>query len=192
MSRCSLFDWFTIIQISVKHCFIDYYENSGEGAAHYAKILSERGTHNGGQSYNYGTCYLPHDADNETFAGDSPRKVLQELGIRRINVGKRVKEKGHAIEAARRILPTCYFDEANTAEGRGRISGYRKEWDAKRGVWKDRPVHDKNSHGTDAFMEFATNYKGPMKKSKINYGNRNQYAWPNPHKLFKVQRSHGC
>jgi hypothetical protein len=32
---------------------------------------------------------------------------------------------------------------------------YRKEWDDKRGYWKDKPLHDNTSHGADAFRYFA-------------------------------------
>jgi phage terminase large subunit len=39
---------------------IDYYENSGVGADHYARIVSERG-------YNYEGHYLPHDADDREW-----------------------------------------------------------------------------------------------------------------------------
>lgn len=167
--------WF-FQNIRGKHCFIDYYENSGEFAPFYANILKLRGPHNGGITYNYGTHYLPHDANSDTFAGEGPFKTLKALQIGKISVGKRVKDKGHAIEPARRKLPTVWFDASNCAEGLSRLGSYRKEWDQKRGIWKDKPVHDHNSNGADAFMEYAISYKGPKDKRPIEYRNLKRYA----------------
>ncbi len=47
------------------------------------------------------------------------------------------------------------FDEEKCEEGITYLEGYRKEWDDKRGCWKDRPLHDNTSHGADAFRYFA-------------------------------------
>ena len=59
------------------------------------------------------------------------------------------------IESAREILPKCVFDEEKCSEGISRLEGYRKEWDDKRGCWKDKPLHDATSHGADSFRYFA-------------------------------------
>jgi hypothetical protein len=36
-----------------------------------------------------------------------------------------------------------------------RLRHFRKEWDDEHSVWKDRPRHNDNSHGADAFLTFA-------------------------------------
>ncbi|HIG9995300.1 TPA: terminase, partial [Escherichia coli] len=59
------------------------------------------------------------------------------------------------IESAREILPKCVFDEEKCSEGISHLEGYRKEWDDKRGCWKDKPLHDATSHGADSFRYFA-------------------------------------
>lgn len=59
------------------------------------------------------------------------------------------------IEQVREILPLCVFDEAKCESGIACLENYRKEWDDKRGCWKDKPLHDWTSHGGDAFRYFA-------------------------------------
>src|SRR5258708_1061975 len=56
--------------------FIDYYENSGEGLSHYAKILQDKG-------YIYGRHHMPHDvAVRELGTGKSRFETAQTMGIR--------------------------------------------------------------------------------------------------------------
>ena len=59
------------------------------------------------------------------------------------------------IESVREILKSCVFDEEKCAVGISHLEGYRKEWDDKRGCWKDKPLHDFTSHGADGFRYFA-------------------------------------
>lgn len=70
-------------------------------------------------------------------------KVVPKIGI------------ADGIEQVREILPKCAFDEQKCSDGILSLEGYRKEWDDKRGCWKDRPLHDHTSHGADAFRYFA-------------------------------------
>ena len=59
------------------------------------------------------------------------------------------------IDQAREILAHCAFDESKCEEGITALENYRKEWDDKKGCWKDRPLHDWASHPADAFRYFA-------------------------------------
>ena len=59
------------------------------------------------------------------------------------------------IEAVREILPKCAFDLAKAEQGILCLENYRKEWDDKRGCWKDKPLHDWSSHASDSFRYFA-------------------------------------
>ncbi len=54
---------------------IDYYEASGEGLPHYARVLKDRG-------YVYGQHWAPHDiAVREFSSGKSRRDIAASLGI---------------------------------------------------------------------------------------------------------------
>lgn len=147
--------WFVRL-VGTQYHVIDYYENSGEGLRHYMKVLKDRG-------YTYSEHWGPHDIDNREFGSDA--KTRRELAREGYEIdGQKYSMKfqvvpkigvDDGIEAAREILPLCVFDEAKCEIGISHLENYRKEWDDKRGCWKDKPLHDKTSHGADGFRYFA-------------------------------------
>lgn len=140
------------------HRFIGYYENSGEFIGHYVSWLKEWARE---RDVTFGDHYVPHDGDRQSLWLEGGTKgVMDSLGFRP-RIVERPKNKGDAHDAARLIFPKCQFDEQGCQTGLKRLRQYRKEWDDDRGVWKDRPRHDENSHGADAFMTFACGYQAP-------------------------------
>ena len=130
---------------------IDYYEASGEGLPYYAKILQERG-------YVYGDHFAPHDiAVRELGSGRSRKEIALNLGIRFQVVAKQSIDDG--IEAVRSVLPRCYFDSEKARQGIDSLIHYHKEFDQKRGEFKNRPYHDWSSHASDAFRYLAVGFK---------------------------------
>jgi hypothetical protein len=129
---------------------IDYYENSGEGFGHYAKVLQDKG-------YRYAKHYMPHDADHRSLGKDakSRKEHAEESGIRPIHVLKRISDENQGVDASRALLPQVWIDEERCVDLIACLDGYRKEWDDKLAVWKDRPVHDKFSHGYKSFESAA-------------------------------------
>jgi hypothetical protein len=128
---------------------IDYYANSGEGLAHYAKVLSEK-------PYVYSRHVGPHDlAVREMGTGKSRQEVAIGLGLRPWVIAPRL-EVIDGIEAVRNLLSGCWFDAAKCAEGLKALRSYRKDWDENRGVWLSKPRHDWASHGADAFRTGAS------------------------------------
>lgn len=126
---------------------IDYYEATGAGLDHYADVLADRG-------YRYGYHLFPHDVEvHELGTGKSRASVLRQLGVRVSTVPKHKKQDG--ITAARALLPMCRFDEVRCAEGLDRLSLYRREYDERRQVFRENPLHDWASHGADAFICLA-------------------------------------
>jgi hypothetical protein len=121
---------------------IDYYENSGVGLEHYAKVLKER-------DYVYGQHMLPHDVQvHELSTGKSRFAFLAGLGIRGTVVRKHAVEDG--INSVRSILPRCWFDRTKCARGIEALRQYRQDWDDKLKAFKGRPLHDWSSHAADA------------------------------------------
>jgi len=125
---------------------IDYYENNGEGWGHYARVLSERG-------YNYERHYLPHDAAQRRMGQGvtSAQQEAEAAGLRSIEVLGRIPTERDGIDAARAFMPNVYVDEERCARLVQCLDSYRREWDDKRGVFKDHPLHDEFSHGYKAF-----------------------------------------
>lgn len=142
--------WF-MQRIGMQNRFIDFYENSGEWLAHYAKVLDRK-------PYVYDEHYAPHDiAVADIGAPLSRRDTALQLGIDFITVPA-PREKPEGIDAMRRIFGSCAFDERACADGLKALGAYRREWDDKLGVYKDKPRHDWASHPADAFQTFALGY----------------------------------
>lgn len=147
--------WF-IRMVGNEYHVIDFYENSGEGLRHYMKVLKSRG-------YTYAGHVGPHDIDNREFGSDakSRRQLAREgyeIDGERYSLRFEVVPRGSingGIESVREILPKCVFNETACKDGIKALESYRKEWDEKRGTWRDSPLHDWSSHGADAFRTFA-------------------------------------
>ena len=130
---------------------IAYYENNNEGLTHYINWLHDfRDTH----GINFTGHYFPHDIEvREMSTGKKRSTFLRSKGISPILVPNKGIMDG--IEAARNIIPQVYFDADRCSLGIKALKNYRKEFDDKRNIYKDQPLHDWASHGADAFRYFA-------------------------------------
>lgn len=141
------------------HRFVGYYENSGEYISHYISWIREWARD---RNAVFGDHYLPHDGDRDyIWLPEGTMKVMSDLKFYP-QIVKRPDNKTEAINIVRGKMAQCVWDETGCAVGLKRLKQYRKEWDDIRGVWKDRPLHNDDSHGADGFMTFATsNYTPP-------------------------------
>ena len=147
--------------------FIDYYENTGMGLAHYARILKDK-------NYVYGDHYMPHDAAQREFGGDtefakSRKETAENLGINPIIIVKRARDTQavmDGIEAVRNMLSQCCFDERKCAQGIDGLENYRSEFDENKMVLKNTPLHNLASHPSDAMRTCAVGF-APRAKKKI-------------------------
>lgn len=141
-------------KVGPEYRFIGYYEASGEELDHYATWLMER-------KLVYGRHYLPHDADTKRLGqsadtNKSQREMLEDLlPGQRVEVVPRISNIQSGIQQTRDVMGSCWWDETACEVGLKRLGNYRKEWDKQRGCWKTQPLHDDNSHGADAFRQFA-------------------------------------
>jgi hypothetical protein len=138
----------------VRHRMIDFYRNSGEGLPHYISIIRQKQEQRG---FVYGKHYGPHDLEVREWTSQSakPRKeIAKELGLI-FTVVPRIDDKADAIEAARRFLQTCWFDEVHCKKGVEGLENYRKKWNKQLAIWSSDPVHNWASHIADALMTGA-------------------------------------
>lgn len=121
---------------------IDYYENSKEGLEHYVNVLKQK-------NYTYGKHIGPHDiAVKEWGSGMTRIEKARHLGIT-FTIAPMVSiEDG--IEVVRSTLPRFWFDEHKAKKLIHALENYRQEYDHKRKVYRDRPLHDWSSHACDA------------------------------------------
>ena len=149
--------WF-IKKVGERYQVIDCYSNSGEGLNHYLGVLQKRG-------YNYGRHVAPHDVDNRTLGSHDAKSLRQQArdgymvdGVHisiNFEVVKRTTSVNTDIEMVRQILPLCEFDAVKCDDGIKALENYKKDWNEKAGMWRDKPLHDWSSHYSDAFRYFS-------------------------------------
>lgn len=136
---------------------IDYYEASGEGLPHYAKMMQAK-------PYVYATHNAPHDIQvRELGSGKSRLETAASLGIRFAIVPNIDRMDG--IDAARAFIARCWFDAVNTERGRLALISYHKTWDEKRKTFSATPYHDWSSNGADAFRYLAVGHKTALPRA---------------------------
>jgi hypothetical protein len=132
--------------------FIDCYEASGESLEHYAKVLQTRGYNLGGVHY------LPHDAEVRSLqTGLSYREMIEkQMPGLRFEIVPRVPDLLVGIQATRlKLGGHVYFDKEKTAIGLEALRSYRKAFDPRQEVFRDRPVRDRHTHFADALRQWG-------------------------------------
>jgi hypothetical protein len=125
---------------------VDFYENHSQGLDTYVTWLRDNG-------WSDATQLLPHDVVvRELGTGKSRQEMLEEAGLE-ITVVKKLPI-ADGIQAVRRLLPRCWFDK-NVKQGLDALRNYRRNYDEKRNVFFDTPLHDWCSHASDAFRYLA-------------------------------------
>lgn len=132
---------------------VDYFETSGEGLPEIVRrAIADK-------PYLWGAHHLPHDVMvRELATGRSRYETLGSLGLTRISVGT-AADPEERVNAARLMIPLCWFDAERCSAGLERLRGYRKRWNRATRSYGG-PLHDQASHGADAFGEFALNRRG--------------------------------
>ena len=132
--------FFQVIGQTVR--LIDYYEKNKEGLEHYVSYVLSK-------PYTYGKHIAPHDIQVKEFgSGMSRIEKAKQLGIR-FTVATKVSIMD-GIESVRSALSKIWIDEGRCAKLIRALENYRQEYDSKRQVYKDNPLHDKYSHAADA------------------------------------------
>jgi phage terminase large subunit len=132
---------------------IDYYEATGQGLAHYAKVLAEK-------PYRYREHLLPHDARvRDLGSGKSRVEMLTALGLTPIRVLSNLPVMD-GINAVRLLLPRCYADRDRCRPLVRALEHYAAAWDEATKTFAPRPRHDWASHGADAVRYLAQGLPG--------------------------------
>lgn len=153
--------WFSQSLRSGEVRMVDYYESTGEGFAHYIRVLAERAS---AGSYVYGKHHAPHDiAVRELGTGKSRKEIAASLGLR-FEEPMPALELSDGINAARMFLAKCWFDEGRCAHGIECLRQYRKSYNTRLDEFTGTPVHNWASHGADAFRTLAMRHRRPGDK----------------------------
>jgi phage terminase large subunit len=146
---------------------IDFYENNGEGIAHYAKVIQSK-------PYTYGTHYMPHDAGSGSIqTGRTLQDVAYEQGLK-TTVLERETDISIGIEATRSLLSIAIIDETKCSHLLKCLENYHKKFNEKTNSYGEQPVHDWTSHAADS-VRYMANARiqfgrglGSMNKEKLD------------------------
>lgn len=122
---------------------IDYYENDGKPLHHYFDMLESK-------PYDYEEVWLPHDAKAKTLqTGRStieqfvqagfPCRIAPKLGVQ------------HGIDAARMVMPKCYFNMPECYQGVEALRAYRRRFNTVTKQFSKTPLHNWASNGSDGY-----------------------------------------
>jgi phage terminase large subunit len=141
---------------------LDYYEAQGQSIGAHLNWLREKGYTPGRAGI-----WLPHDGEQQDRVYDASYEgAFKAAGYETTVIPN--QGKGAAmmrVEAARRLLPSCWFNEATTDSGRKALGWYHEKIDEQRKVGLG-PEHDWASHGADAFGLMCVAYEEPQVKRK--------------------------
>lgn len=128
--------------------FVDFLESTGQGLEFYVRELQKKG-------YRYGKHILPHDIQvTDLSTGVSRLNYIWELGLRNTVVAPKIYI-ADGIERVRLLFRRFRFDKQKASKILEALQTYRKEFDDKKGVWKDSPYHGPESHIADAVRYMA-------------------------------------
>lgn len=143
--------------IGNEYRILDHYSDYGKDVPDVCKMLKEKAEERG---WTYGDTtqqrhWVPWDARPKTMAaaGKSILEQAWQLGVRMSVVPNLSREDG--IQAARKVLPKCWFDETACEEGLDALREYKREWDPINKAFRKNPVHNRASHTADAFRMLA-------------------------------------
>ena len=139
---------------------IDYREESGTDAADWIEFLKT-------SQYPPDVVYLPHDARAKTFR--TKFTVLEEFlhaGFGSVRIVPRINTLDR-VNAARAIMPHCWFHKTHCAEGLAALRAWEYKWDEDRKVFSKEPDHNWASHGADAFSYGALALGAPRRATTV-------------------------
>jgi phage terminase large subunit len=124
----------------------------------------EQGTENDGipqlvaklkaRPYIWGKHFAPHDVRSTDLGTGKTRleiaqalqwpfQVVPEIGV------------DNGISAGKLMFPRLWVDEGKCQQFLDAVGQYRQEWDDKKGMFRDQPLHDWTSHPADMFRYAA-------------------------------------
>lgn len=122
---------------------IDYWQGQGsDGMPEAIRAVFSKG------SYIYGYHFGPHDLDStDVSTGKTRKDTARQLGISFRTAPDQSIEDG--INAGQITLSKLFVDKENCKEWIKSMKNYCHEWDDKRGMYKNEPLHNWASHGAD-------------------------------------------
>ena len=126
---------------------LNYYEAVGQEIGYHLNWMRENG-----YTEEKTEIFLPHDgATHDKVFAVSYQSALEGAGYSVAVIPNQGRGAAMArVNAARRMFPSCWFNEEPTKAGIEALGWYHEKWDEERDIGLG-PEHDWASHGSDAF-----------------------------------------
>lgn len=154
--------------------WLNYYEAVGQPLAAHLEWCRTQG-----YTPSRAQFWLPHDGDSNDKVYDvSYASALRQAGYEVTVVPNQGKgAAGARIEAARRLFPSMWFNEATTSGGLDALGWYHEKRDPDRQIGLG-PNHDWASHGADSFGLGCVVYEEPQtSRPPIDTGASSGAGW---------------
>ncbi len=128
---------------------VGYMGRSGLDADDWIEEIKQYATERG---FTLAQIWLPHDARNKTFATKHTplEQFLRGFGADHVRLVPKTSIPDR-INAARRVVQKCWFDEKSCDDGVSGLTSWRFDYDPDTRTMSREPVHDWASHPGDAF-----------------------------------------
>ena len=125
--------------------------------------------------YNYGDHVAPHDIQvRELGTGMSRLEVSRKLGVR-YKICKNIGVQD-GIDAVRMLLKRAWFDSDRCAYGLECLRAYQSEWDDKKRIQSDSPLHNWASHSADAMRYVAVHFGSGRQRTLFDSNEQLDYS----------------
>lgn len=139
---------------------IDYHQGTeSDGIPQVIAALKDKG-------YNWGRHFAPHDIKSTDLGtGKTRLETARALGW----IFQEVPDIGvdNGINAGRLLFPRLWINETRCQQFIDAIGQYRQEWDDRRGMFRDQPLHDWASHPADMYR-----YAAVIEDQMLNEGRK--------------------
>lgn len=138
---------------------VDFLESNGEHISFFIGEIQRK-------DYNYGTHYLPHDANNELLSAKKTSYAqVKEADIGKVEVVERLGVED-GIKEVKKVLKDCWFRKSTTKELVDHMDAYKKKWNRVIQNYQGQ-VHDIHSHSADAFRYLAVADKSEIESKRF-------------------------
>jgi hypothetical protein len=128
--------------VNGKTHMIDFWQGTESEGIEQAVLAVER------KPYSYGTHFAPHDIKaRESSTGRTRLDYAKGLGLSFNVMSPNNVDDG--IQAGKFMFNRLMIDEEKCEKWLDAISEYKREWDDKRGMFKEIPYHNWTSHAAD-------------------------------------------
>lgn len=145
-------------QVGPWHRFVKFFEGWGES---YAYFVGEMQAYQAKHGFVWGRHYLPHDGAHERQGetnNTSPRTMLENLGLRNVEIVPRISELQHGISATRSYMSSVMIDSEGCKEGIVHLDNYKKSYNDRLRCFSEVPLKDVHTEAADAFRQAAQTF----------------------------------